>query len=312
MKKILILIFVVLFTLHTQATIQFGDILVVDGEKHSMSTYPLYEYLDYFASSKPDFGLYFNSRSTACYRGYIATWEISDGILYLIKIQDQDLKQTYPLNTLFPTTGTQPVKAEWFSGFLSLHKGKSIDHWGAKGERELLYRINSGDVAEKFIVDHKKRWITQASEVLEAWHPFGTNAPVCSFKNYEGTREDFSDNLNMMAELAMIGVDEGLLSSKIDLEPRLKFISEIDSTHFRLTENHRGMSCLQFLNAIAKETSNALVIDVKEGYVVFKITKKQVQKTSQKYVEGTENTNSTSWLLRKRTTPRDPNDIFGE
>jgi len=48
--------------------------------------------------------------STACWRGYIATWEIKDGRLYLVELSD---RHTYRLE------GDEPLFAEWFSGALS-------------------------------------------------------------------------------------------------------------------------------------------------------------------------------------------------
>ena len=47
--------------------------------------------------------------STACWRGYIATWEIKDGRLYLVELSD---RYTYRLE------GEEPIFAEWFSGDL--------------------------------------------------------------------------------------------------------------------------------------------------------------------------------------------------
>jgi hypothetical protein len=58
-------------------TAQFGDHLQYDNQLYTINTEPLNIYLMQFDPYP------FKSSSTACWRGYIAKWEISNNILFL-------------------------------------------------------------------------------------------------------------------------------------------------------------------------------------------------------------------------------------
>ena len=85
--------------------------------------------------------------STACWRGYIATWEIKKGLFYLVDIQGR-----YKLVT------EAPIFADWFSGVLRIPKG-DILHYAHMGfatvyEQELFVKIEKGLVVETNLVDN--------------------------------------------------------------------------------------------------------------------------------------------------------------
>jgi hypothetical protein len=59
--------------------------------------------------------------STACWRGYVAIWQIQDGILYLAALNAWQGDQKADLKRLFPDRfKSGKVKADWFTGALSL------------------------------------------------------------------------------------------------------------------------------------------------------------------------------------------------
>jgi hypothetical protein len=64
------------------ATTQFSDILYLNGQKHSLDSLPLEPYYGP-GNPRPKF----RAPNTATWRGYIATWEIDRGVLYLKTIQ---------------------------------------------------------------------------------------------------------------------------------------------------------------------------------------------------------------------------------
>src|SRR5215469_17640610 len=68
-------------------TSQCGDQLLRDGKDMTMRSLPLESYWDEHPP-RP----YLRSTSTAAHRGYVATWEISDGDLYLIEFTAQAWK----------------------------------------------------------------------------------------------------------------------------------------------------------------------------------------------------------------------------
>jgi len=69
-------------------------------------------------------------------RGYRASWEIRDDVLYLVKLElGCDELRDVPLSLLFPGQRS-PVRASWFSGQLALRT-----KWGRS-----LYHVNAGAV----------------------------------------------------------------------------------------------------------------------------------------------------------------------
>lgn len=59
--------------------------------------------------------------STACYRGYVATWSVDDDILYLTGIDAWVNDKKADLQVLFPDRFQNgKVKADWFTGTLTL------------------------------------------------------------------------------------------------------------------------------------------------------------------------------------------------
>ncbi|GAP62533.1 hypothetical protein ARMA_0956 [Ardenticatena maritima] len=86
--------------------------------------------------------------STACWRGYIATWEIKNGKFYLV-----DIEGRYKL-----TTDT-PIFADWFSGVLRIPLGNMLHyvHMGFASvyEEELYIKIEKGVVVATKRVDNR-------------------------------------------------------------------------------------------------------------------------------------------------------------
>lgn len=106
------------------ATPQAPDILVYEGESFSLCAEVLGPYFEEHPEKRVDSGLSF---STACYRGYIATFAIESGQLLFKDIQtalreedDWMPSKKWPsvMNTLAPTGG--PLPASWCSGFIRI------------------------------------------------------------------------------------------------------------------------------------------------------------------------------------------------
>jgi hypothetical protein len=151
------------------ATAQSPDKLIYKGEKFALFANPLQDY--YHSFSPADSTIYPNfdtggitSYSTGCWRGYIATWEIKNDTLYLIKIEDcSDEGKTFDLTKIFSSKVKKGrVKADWYSGELRIPKGKMVEyvHMGymSKYERELTLEIEKGVLlyAEEFKYEPKE------------------------------------------------------------------------------------------------------------------------------------------------------------
>lgn len=83
--------------------------------------------------------------STACWRGYIGTWEVKEGRLYLVGLQGR-----------CETVGAEPIPADWVSGWLVVPRGELLEyvHMGFESvyEEELHIRFEAGAEVERRVV----------------------------------------------------------------------------------------------------------------------------------------------------------------
>jgi hypothetical protein len=131
-----------------QATAQIADELVLHGRSEMLFTNPLDSApgaLAYFAKHGGD--------CTALWRGYVASWEIRAGELYLTKVIvdacSAERKREIALSDLFPGA-KGPVKAGWYSGRLRVPRGRMVEHlhmgYGSRFESYLEIDIVAGKV----------------------------------------------------------------------------------------------------------------------------------------------------------------------
>jgi len=84
--------------------------------------------------------------SAACWRGYLGTWEVREGRLYLVSLVGR-----------YEMLGDEPVFAEWVSGVLRIPRGELLEyvHMGFESvyERELRLRVEAGVVVESTTVE---------------------------------------------------------------------------------------------------------------------------------------------------------------
>ncbi len=104
-------------------TAQIAETITFQGERHAMCAEPLEAYFA-LVGTRPDFA----PPHTACWRGYVGTWEILDERLYLIGLHGVTRDgQEVSLETVFPGFPKQ-VFAHWCSGTLRLPRGKLLDY----------------------------------------------------------------------------------------------------------------------------------------------------------------------------------------
>jgi hypothetical protein len=124
-------------------TAQIPESLRYNGQQLAMCTNPLNCYFS-MAGIFPGFVWC----STALARGYVGTWEISDGRLYLLalrgELQDGSMAS---LATFFPDFPTR-VFAHWYSGTLRVPQGKLLKYvhqgYASISERDLFLDIEKG------------------------------------------------------------------------------------------------------------------------------------------------------------------------
>jgi hypothetical protein len=140
------------------ATAQFQERIKIDGGKEEgITVLPLEPYLavpdnaQRFRSYQPE-----GAGCTALWRNYLGSWEIKNQKLYLTKFEinacSEEHKKSIPLDKLFPGK-SQPVLADWFSGYLVIPQGKLLQyvHMGyeSRYERYLIIHIIKGNVDKR-------------------------------------------------------------------------------------------------------------------------------------------------------------------
>jgi hypothetical protein len=159
MKKILsVLLLFFAMAAPATATAQFQERITIDGgQEAGITVLPLEPYL-----AVPDNAQRFRpyqqegAGCTALWRNYLGSWEIKDQKLYLTKFEinacSQERKKSIPLDKLFPGK-SQPVLADWFSGYLVIPQGKLLQyvHMGyeSRYERYLIIHIVQGNVKKR-------------------------------------------------------------------------------------------------------------------------------------------------------------------
>jgi hypothetical protein len=111
---------------NTYATAQYPDKIIYNGIEYGLLVNPLEAYL----SVNPDKRPKSNMRSTALWRGYVATFEILNNELYLkdIKIEKSaaDIIQRTEWVSVLPEflDGKPNLKIDWFPGYWLYHMVK--------------------------------------------------------------------------------------------------------------------------------------------------------------------------------------------
>ena len=126
-------------------TAQIAEKLNYEGQQLSMCSEPLGNYFA-FTGINPGF----ESNCTALRRGYVGTWEIVEGRLYLIGLRGALLEGgDASLATIFPDFPNR-VFAHWYSGTIRIPQGKMLKYvhagYGSKYERDLFLDIERGVV----------------------------------------------------------------------------------------------------------------------------------------------------------------------
>jgi hypothetical protein len=147
-------------------TAQTPEILFHKGEKLHLCSEPLESHFTTI-NPRPKF----QAHATCCRRGYIGSWEIDGGKLYLIGIENWTLEKVdgsytsvtclptlsdgteVTIASLFPESDGTRVFADWYTGELRCPQGEWLKYvhggFGNKYERDLLIRVESGVVVSE-------------------------------------------------------------------------------------------------------------------------------------------------------------------
>ena len=134
-------------------TAQFSESLRYQDEDVSLFTEPLGSYFA-MGGHRPGF----QKLTTSLHRGYVGSWEILDGRLYLVKLEAtlMSMRQAN-LETLFPGFADR-VFAHWYSGTLRIPRGELLRYvhggWGGVYERDEMVQVERGVVRRTWVRHH--------------------------------------------------------------------------------------------------------------------------------------------------------------
>jgi hypothetical protein len=146
-----------LFALPTLAwaTVQVPDKLIFEGKSHELYAVPLESY---FSGRRPR-PKWLKETNTACWRGYVATWEVVDDMLYLKRVDLGNFEKPKNLTPrLFPGK-KPPIPADWFSGTVRVPMGKVLPNapvvFGPVREEDLFLTFENGRLVKRHRVDNR-------------------------------------------------------------------------------------------------------------------------------------------------------------
>lgn len=131
-------------------TAQVPEKLNFEGQTHSLCTEPLKQYFELAGVKSPFDDFY----STALWRGYVGTWDITNDHLYLIHLQGWIAGKDEPcgLDELFPGF-PERVFAHWYSGELRIPQGRLLHYvhggYSSAYERDLFICVRAGLVVSR-------------------------------------------------------------------------------------------------------------------------------------------------------------------
>ena len=138
-------------------TAQAHEVLILEGTQTSMAFCPpIPEHPKIKRLSQEEFDQKAKANevswfvgSTACWRGYIGTWELKDGKLYLNEVRGH----------IFYTG--EPIFADWVTGVLRIPSGELLHYvhmgYGSVYEFETHIKLENGLVIEERKIDNRKK-----------------------------------------------------------------------------------------------------------------------------------------------------------
>lgn len=149
---LLALLLVPLWPNHANATAQEPDVLLYRGDTLLLQANPLEQWLDHQPRRPAELR---GNGSTACGRGYVATWLLENNCLYLLAVQPcggRPLAATV-LHQWFPLNDPHRIAATWVTGRLNVAKGRLVRYehmgYGSIYEQDWLLTMAAGKLVKQ-------------------------------------------------------------------------------------------------------------------------------------------------------------------
>jgi hypothetical protein len=158
MKRLLLTIILTLFSgLNVFATAQFPDKINYNGKEYNLNSNPLEVYFEKNPNKRPKSEV----RSSALWRGYVATFEIIDNQLFLkdIEIQYRDTTSKGSNNSNWKSVlnevfaDQKNIQVDWYTGLLVLPQGKVVNYvhmgYGSTYQHYTILEFNKGVLTQE-------------------------------------------------------------------------------------------------------------------------------------------------------------------
>ena len=171
-------ILILLICQKLSATSQVPDYLIIEKDTFKIFSNPLESYFE--KDKRPK--ILDDWCSTACWRGYVAYWKLTNDSLFLVGLNSCCEKNSkIDLKEVFPNRNpNQPIFADWVTDTLTSPSGKLLNYvhmgYGSTYERETDY------IFEKGIFKYKKEYLNSTVE--------------SEFKNIDSLRTFFQEHIN--------------------------------------------------------------------------------------------------------------------
>lgn len=132
-------------------TAQFGDILIFNKDTVSIFSNPLEQYFE-VKKERTINGEELEGMCSALWRGYIATWEIENDSLFLVRIRTNYCGGNPIDLDLVGEFGKDRIFANWFDGEIRSQLGSMLSYmhggYGSVYEREQFFKIKEGAITK--------------------------------------------------------------------------------------------------------------------------------------------------------------------
>lgn len=158
MTRLLLTIILTLFSgLKVFATAQFPDKINYNGNEYNLNSNPLEVYFEKNPNKRPKSEV----RSSALWRGYVATFEIIDNQLFLkdIEIQYRDTTSKGSNNSNWKSVlnevfaDQKNIQVDWYTGLLVLPQGKVVNYvhmgYGSTYQHYTILELNKGVLTQE-------------------------------------------------------------------------------------------------------------------------------------------------------------------
>ncbi|MFA5848297.1 MAG: hypothetical protein WC833_00295 [Bacteroidales bacterium] len=156
-RKLIILIAGIILFKNVYATGQAADYLIIEKDTVFLFANPLEPYLNYKNERKIN-GIELTMTSTGCWRGYVASWELKNDSLFLIKLMREKDSGEYITFNLKEEFGSDKVFAEWYTGTLYCPRGERLQYvhmgYGSIYEKEEYYKVWNGVIKSKNTINN--------------------------------------------------------------------------------------------------------------------------------------------------------------